>query len=258
VPDLAGLAHRNLCDFTRFLGRLEQGAFLDERGAVANAGPTDFPSSRTAIRADCSLAATDWADLVTGFFDAHGKSAMVYARVGADDDLIAVLDTRGFRNWSQTPEMICGQRPERRVVPDGITLRFANTAEDFAAYAEIAGRAFTHIAMPAELTSATMNNPEVMLGSDCVIALADVDGTPVAGAMIVLFGPEPLAYVGWVSCIDEARGRGLGDVVTRRVTNEAFDRGAQLVTLEATQFGQNTYARMGYREIYRYAMLIRI
>ena len=64
--------------------------------------------------------------------------------------------------------------------------------------------------------------------------------------------------MGWVACLDDARGKGLGDVVTRRVTNEAFDRGASLVTLEASHFGEHTYARMGYRELYRYAVLIKL
>ena len=45
--------------------------------------------------------------------------------------------------------------------------------------------------------------------------------------------------------------------MTRRVTNEAFDRGGSLVTLEASPFGESTYARMGYRELYRYATLIK-
>ena len=66
------------------------------------------------------------------------------------------------------------------------------------------------------------------------------------------------AYVAWVACADAARGRGLGDTVTRAITNEAFRRGADLVTLEASSFGEHTYARMGYRELYRYRMLIRV
>ena len=45
---------------------------------------------------------------------------------------------------------------------------------------------------------------------------------------------------------------------SRRVTNEAFDRGASIVTLEASHFGEHTYARMGYRELYRYAVLIKL
>ena len=79
----------------------------------------------------------------------------------------------------------------------------------------------------------------------------------VAGAQVVLFA-DGRGYVAWVSCADAARGRGLGDTVTRAVTNEAFRRGADLVTLEASQFGEHTYARMGYREIYRYRMLIKV
>ena len=90
------------------------------------------------------------------------------------------------------------------------------------AYATIAGQAFTHLAIPADVTSGAIDNSEVMLGSDCMIALAEVDGAPAAGALVVLVGSEPNGYVGWVACLDAARGRGLGDVVTRAVTNEAF------------------------------------
>jgi GNAT superfamily N-acetyltransferase len=154
--------------------------------------------------------------------------------------------------------MVCDGPLERREPPAGVTVRFASSAADVAAYANIAGKAFTHLSMPERFTRDAIDNPTVMLGSDCVIALADLDGAPVAGASAMLFGREPAGYVGWVACLDEARGRGLGDVVTRAVTNEAFARGASLLTLEASQFGEHTYARMGYREIYRYRVLIRM
>ena len=111
--------------------------------------------------------------------------------------------------------------------------------------------------MPEAITATTMDNPEVMLAPEVAIALADIDGKPVAGACSILFGEEPNGYVGWVACRDRGAGRGLGDVVTRRVTNEAFDRGAKLLTLEASRFGEHTYARMGYRELYRYRLLIK-
>ena len=97
-----------------------------------------------------------------------------------------------------------------------------------------------------------------MLDPGVAVALAELDGRPVAGACSLLVGDEPNGYVGWVACHDDARGRGLGDVVTRAVTNEAFDRGARIVTLEASHFGEHTYARMGYRELYRYGVLIKL
>jgi ribosomal protein S18 acetylase RimI-like enzyme len=257
--DVAELAHRNLCDFTRFHARLAPvSAVFDGSGIVAVAAPVDFPSARTAVRSDPSVPAQVCSDALVEFFDEHGKTGCAFARVGADDDLNEELTKRGFREWAQTPEMICEQRLVGREPGEGVSVRLATTARDVAAYAAIAGKAFTHLATPEEVTRHEVDNPDVMLGSDCAIALADLDGTPVAGAMVVLFGPEPLGYVGWVACLDEARGRGLGDAVTRAVTNEAFDRGARLVTLEASQFGESTYARMGYREIYRYRILIRL
>ena len=60
-----------------------------------------------------------------------------------------------------------------------------------------------------------------------MVALAEIDGEPVAGAQVLLFDDGTAAATSaWVSCTDAARGRGLGDTVTRAVTNEAFRRGA--------------------------------
>jgi ribosomal protein S18 acetylase RimI-like enzyme len=257
--DVAERAHQSLCDFTRFQARLEPGAeLLDDGGVVAVAGAVEFPTARSAVRSDHSLGAAAWADALTGFLDPHGKAACVMARVGTDDDLNAELATRGFQEWALTPEMICDHPLEPREPPGGVSLRLAGSGEDVAAYADIAGKAFKHLSVPEAITRDAVDNPAVMLGPDCIIALADLHGKPVAGALVVLNGPEPVGYVGWVACLDAARGRGLGDVVTRAVTNEAFARGAPLVTLEASPFGEPTYARMGYREIYRYRVLIRI
>jgi ribosomal protein S18 acetylase RimI-like enzyme len=259
VTDVAARAHRNLGDFTRFHARLDpDSVLLDEGGVVAVAGTANFPTARTGVRSDPAVDAARSADTLVSFFDAHGGGGITWLRVGLDDDLGAVLTARGFQELSQSPEMVCAGPLEARLPPAGVSVRFAESPADVTAYARIAGEAFAHLMVPAEVTSTEIDNPDVMLGSDCIIGLAEIDGVPVAGALVVLFGPEPLGYVGWVACADAARGNGLGDVVTRAVTNEAFARGASLVTLEASQFGEHTYARMGYREIYRYRMLIRL
>jgi hypothetical protein len=256
MDDADTLAHRNLCDFTRFVARLERRAtLLDERGVVAASGPGSFPTARQAIRADASTPGTEAAAAVIEFFDANGRTGTAFARVGVDDDFTDALTRAGFTEWAQTPEMVC----DRALEPStGVDVRFAQTADDVAAYARIAGEAFVHLGIPAEITSATLDHPEVVLQPDVAVALATIDSEPVAGAMVVLCGAEPLGYVAWVSCTDAGRGRGLGDVVTRAVTNEAFARGATMCTLEASQFGEHTYARMGYREIYRYRIMIRL
>jgi ribosomal protein S18 acetylase RimI-like enzyme len=252
-------AHRNLCDFTRFVARLQPAArLLDVAGAVAVRGPVDWPSQRFGIRADPELPAVAFADALQEFFfgDAS-RSAAVFLRAGADDDVAQVLAERGFGTYADSPEMVCEAPLDARPAPDGVRARLASTAADVAAYASIAAEAFRHLGFHHDATRATIDNPEVMLAGDVVVALAEVDGRAVAGACIVIVGDEPDGYVAWVSCRDEARGRGLGDVVTRLATNEAFARGAGIVSLEASPFGEHTYARMGYREICRYRTLVR-
>jgi hypothetical protein len=257
---LADRTHDNFCGSVRLLARLERGSLLDEHGVCAAFGATDWPSSRIAVRTNTELEPSAWVATAEEFLlgDGRGQTASVSARVGADDDIAAVLTDHGFQEFFQQPQMVCEKPLPAREPPAGVRVRLAQTPADVLTYATIAGKAFKHLGSPSRITRTTLDNPEVMLQPDIAIVLADLDGEPVAGAMIVLVGDEPNGYVGWVSCVDEGRGRGLGDVVTRRVTNEAFARGAAIVSLEASKFGESTYARMGYREIARYRMLIKI
>ncbi len=255
---IAELAHRNLGDFVRFVARLQGGPLLDADGVVASGGGPDHPATRQIVRSDTSLTPDAWADRVEGFVAEQGRAACVLTREDVDDELIAPLEAREFRLWSNSPEMVCTAALEPRDAPAGVTVRFAESEDDALAYARIAGEAFGHLLIDPEITRTTLERPDLLLADDCIISLAEIDGEPVAGALVTLFGPEPIAYVSWVSCADSARGRGLGDTVTRALTNESFARGAPLCTLEASSFGEHTYARMGYREIYRYNTLIRI
>lgn len=257
MPSVEERAHQNLCDWNRWCSRLDPDtATIDESGIVAIANPTDFPIARTAIRSDLSLAPDQWAERVDGFFSGLGKSACVHTRVGADDDLTAQLVERGFIELTTMPEMVCDGALDPRDPPAGVTVRFAASPADVTAYARVAAEAFAHLMLPEAITLGAVDHPDQFLADDCIVALAEIEGEVVAGAQAVLFA-DGRAYVAWVSCADAARGRGLGDTVTRAATNEAFRRGADLVTLEASQFGEHTYARMGYREVYRYRMLIK-
>lgn len=259
MTSLEERAHQNLCGLTRWNARLDPDAVtLDESGIVAVVGAPDFPTSRTAVRSDRSLPAEKWVDVVDAFFASRGKTACVNARIGADDDITHGLLDCGFREWSTSPEMVCEYALEPRDPPVGVSVRFADSPADISAYARVVGEAFAHLHLPEAVAIESVDHPDEFLAEDCVVALAEIDGTPVAGAQVVLLDDGRSAYVGWVSCTDAARGRGLGDTVTRAVTNAAFDRGANLVTLEASHFGEHTYARMGYREIYRYRMLLRL
>ena len=50
-----------------------------------------------------------------------------------------------------------------------------------------------------------------------------------------------------MATLPASRGRGLGEVCTALATNAGFERGAPVVTLQASPMGLPIYTRMGYR-----------
>ena len=78
-------------------------------------------------------------------------------------------------------------------------------------------------------------------------AIATADGHDVAVALVDVI--DGMGYVGWVGTLPAYRRRGLGEAVTRVVTNAAFDLGADIVALEASPMGLPIYRRMGYETV---------
>jgi predicted GNAT family acetyltransferase len=61
-----------------------------------------------------------------------------------------------------------------------------------------------------------------------------------------------IAGIYWVGTIESFRKKGLAEVCTATVTNEAFRRGASSVILQASPFGEPIYRRLGFKEFTRY------
>ena len=86
----------------------------------------------------------------------------------------------------------------------------------------MAGKAFVDLMLPEEPTRQLLDNPDRLLADDVVVAVGELDGAIVAGAFAKLTAGGTSGYVSFVSTLTEARGRSMGDAVTRRVTREAF------------------------------------
>jgi len=132
-------------------------------------------------------------------------------------------------------------------------LREVESIEEGEAYWGICDAAYVSLGLPAGVLPQAFR-PESVLGSDSVAAwLAPADGPPTACASVVL--AEQVGMVAWVGVLPEARGRGLASACTVRATNEAFARGAELVSLQASAMGESLYRRVGYEELYNYRLL---
>jgi len=71
------------------------------------------------------------------------------------------------------------------------------------------------------------------------------DTHPASTALTIFSGEGAGVY--WVGTANDARRRGLGELCTRLATNAGFARGAKVVTLQASPFGEPIYKRLGYR-----------
>jgi ribosomal protein S18 acetylase RimI-like enzyme len=257
---LATLGHLNLIEFSREMARWSgpAGRITEAGGVLCFAASTDFPVLLNgAFRLDRAVPAAEVIARADAFFGELGRGWTLMLRSNHPDDADlhnAALDA-GLLTISSSPEMVV-RRPVPDVpVPEDVELRWLDgdaTLDDFAA---VSDAAYASIGMTAGTFREAVTSAEALVAPHIRTVVAYLDGRPVAAAQTLL--SHGIAGVYCVGTLEAARGRGLGDLVTRAVTNRAFDEGARANTLQASQMGEPIYARMGWDELYRYTSLVR-
>ena len=193
------------------------------------------------------------------FFATLGRGYSVMVRdSGEDDDLGAACAAAGLTVFGAGgPQMVCRARLADAVAGGGVELRTVASVGDVHDFVDVNAQAYATYGMPPEVGPDVVSRPERFLAAPNVVSVvAYLDGEPAAAAQTLL--SHGIAGVYWVGTVDGARGRGLGEAVTRAVTNAAFDLGATANSLQASPMGEPIYRRMGYEEIYRYTTYTRL
>lgn len=251
----AELADASYVEFARETARWSgrAGAVVERDGVLLFATASSFPVSMNgAIRLDRSTPAATVLDLAEPWFAERqrGYSISTNGCGAGEADLIAEAEARGLLELMTTPAMVCDARLPDGAAPDGIELRLAASPDDIAAFVALNDAAYQTLGMTAGAITGAITAPERVLAPHVKTVIAWEGDQALATAQIVL--SHGIAGVYYVGTAEAARGRGLGELVTRTVTNLGFDLGARLVTLQASTMGDPIYRRMGYREIYRY------
>jgi hypothetical protein len=258
---LAVLGHLNRIEFSRATARWSgrSGRVVEEDGVLLCAADSDFPVVFNSVhRLDPAVPAEEVVRRADAFFGAAGRGYTLNVRVGhpEDEDLRTVALQADLVELTGAPEMVCTQAVETRPPPDGVTLRSVDRDGALDDFVAVADAAYVSLGVPLGCIRRAISATEALAGPDVATVVADLEGEPVATALCLL--SHGIAGVYYVGTLERARGRGLADLVTRAVTNRAFDEGARASTLQASAMGEQIYARMGYREIYRYAGLVRL
>lgn len=247
-------------EFSRHLVRCAgpAGRIHEEGGVLVCASTVDFPVLfNAAWRVDADVPAAEVVDRADAWFGDLGRGWSLTVRdTGLDDDLRAAAEAAGLLAVMDSPEMVLGERPPDADWPDGVDLRWLDDRAGLDAFVAVNEAAYVARGLSPGTIAGGVTSLEAITAPHVHTVVATRHGEPVAAAQVIL--SHGIALVCWVGSIPAARGHGLGDLVTRVVTQRAFDVGAAFVSLRASDMGEPIYRRMGYRTQHRYVTHARL
>jgi GNAT superfamily N-acetyltransferase len=232
----------------RILGEASGGHVTVADGLMLVSGP--HPNAlivNGAFRIEPGLTGAQVLERARTHYDALGFGFAVIATAHADADLVSAATDAGWHRILTLPAMVVREPLAERGMPDGVVLRRADPARDRASFGAIAATCFADDEGEATAYRLVFDRPALLGGPGISAFIASIGDQDAAIAWSVVV--DRAATVGWVGTLPAFRRRGLGDLVTRAVSNAAFDLGAGLVTLQASSSGEPVYAAMGYETI---------
>ena len=224
------------------------GAVVEDSGLMLVSGPDPHALiTNAAFRIDPDADASTCLELARDHYARLGYGFAFNTSADRDADLEDTASAAGWVRILDLPGMIVDAPIATPATADGPSLRWADPTRDRRAFGEVAGATLADDELEAEGYRTLFADGDLLGGTDMAAVIASVDGRDVAVAWVVLDGDAGL--VGWVGTLPDYRRRGLGALVTQAVTNEAFDRGAGIVVLQASPQGLPVYERLGYRTI---------
>jgi ribosomal protein S18 acetylase RimI-like enzyme len=254
---LVVLSDLNFIEGNRELVRRAGGTVLDEDGLTFWVSGHPLPVLANAVvRTDRGVPAAQVLERGRRFFATRDRGFTVMLLGEPDAELGSVCAAAGLLQMGDMPGMVLDHRLATAPLAPGVTLRTVETEAHVAEFARVNGEAYATYGMPPDCAPAMLNRLDVLRAPHIVSVLAETGGKAAAAAMIIL--SHGIAGVYWVGTTPDARGKGLAELVTRTVSNAAFDLGARVVVLQASPMGEPIYRRMGYREVTRYPYYVQL
>jgi ribosomal protein S18 acetylase RimI-like enzyme len=255
TPLYATLADANLVASYHEYARWQEPCVMQATdGVFLMAGATRFPAAciNGAIRTDRNVTPTRALALARDFFGSRRRGFSFVTRSQIDADLEDLLIAQGFHCDSDAPCMWVDRPVSLRTVPEGYRVEWLSEAHHVADLVRVIEQSYEQMGLPLEQVHAIFNRPVGLLSANVSAVLAYHGNNPVAVALAIVAPPDmKTAGIYWVGTVPRERGRGLAEHCTALATNIGFERGATIVTLQASSFGEPIYRRMGYREYAR-------
>lgn len=242
------LADANLIESIREHARWQQTCdCVEEDGMLIVAGTNAFPAGyrNCVARIDTDVPAQAVLERARDFFARRRRGFAALVRASRDRDLEQALLAAGATLRFGIPCMLLDAPLDRADPPSGIRIERFTEERHVRDAVTVNAEAYQANGLAPEQTAVYFGRPAELL-SDRVVGFVAYRGIqPLATALTILSGAGAGLY--WVGTVAAAQRTGLGGLCTRLATNAGFSRGASVVTLQASPFGEPLYRRLGYR-----------
>jgi ribosomal protein S18 acetylase RimI-like enzyme len=242
------LADANLLQAVREHARWQEPCeCVEEEGVLMMAGANAFPGifRNCVARTDASVSAAVVLERAQAFFTQRGRGYTMLVRSSRDQDMMQALHAAGLAPAADSPCMLIETAVAEPHIPDGIRIEPFDGVARVQHAVQINADAYEALKLPAAETRVFFGRPQALMLPRVIGFVAYRDGVPVSTALTILSGEG--AGVCWVGTTSDARCSGLGEICTRLATNAGFARGARVVTLQASRYGEPIYRRLGYQ-----------
>jgi ribosomal protein S18 acetylase RimI-like enzyme len=248
---LARLEHENLLEWLRIHCSQVAGALIRiEEGVGVFASGVPKPLFNQVVTND---GATDAAvDRAVEEVRARGVPFCVVLRRGPDDHFAARVLELGLRYHPDVmPGLALNPIPSDVEASDvRLDIRVVDDETGLRDHIATAARGFD---IPVVMVGEFVGR-ELWLRPDCTVYVGTFDGKPVTSGMAVRTGGTIGLYM--IATIPEARGRGFGDAITRRLLTDAAAAGCEVAALTASDMGRPIYERIGFRLVLEYDIYV--
>jgi GNAT superfamily N-acetyltransferase len=251
TKDIRAAIEANWVDYHSFLGRSTAAEWCV--GPYFSWLMTNLPDHFTNLVVCTRLPSERADDLIEGAMSHFksmniGKLSWLTQDDVASDRISGALLARGLTfKESFATEMAVNlwALPEAVALPRGLTIKRVADATSLAQWVHVASTGFG-IAPEFERYWFELCVDRI-LDAQFPTFLALLDGEPVGTSQ--LFPSAGVAGIYNVTCMPDARGRGIGSAVTLTALLEAREMGYQVGTLQASRRGYPVYKRLGFQDL---------
>ncbi len=246
---LASRVHRNLMQVSSSMTDLPGATVRFRDGELLFASRSALPFLNGVMREGPGGDAAGLLERARSFFFGRDRGFVTFTWPGDRELERAALSAGMTVVEDRYPEMVC--RRALDALPGDV--RAVSDTGEAEAYWAICNAAYPSLGFPDGLFGEAFDAEQLLERDHVWACVAHEDGRPVACASAWL--AAGVGMIGWVAARPEARGRGLAAACTVQATNQAFELGAEVVSLQASRMGEHIYRRLGYEDVFPYRVL---